>query len=541
MPKIIIDGQEHECRVGITVLQAALEAGFDVPHYCYHPGLSVVASCRLCLMEIKIADRKTKEMVWGPKLVPSCQTFVRDGTEVRFNTDRVKTNQKRVMEDLLLNHPLDCPVCDQAGECYLQDYSLHFGDATSRMVEPKHVNPKKDIGPRTLLYQDRCVLCSRCVRFTQEISGTGELCVVNRGNRAEIDVFPGIPLANKLQGNVVDICPVGALLDKDFLFQQRVWLLKGTESICPGCSTGCSIRVDHNQGKVYRLKPRHSPDVNDWWICDDGRFGWKYVHDERRLTTPTVRGGPSETPVRWEEVPELIRTRLARMVEAHGGASVAVQLSPMMACEEAWLLAKFIRSVAAEATLTLGDVPTQSEDECFPAGCSASDAKFIIRGEKAPNARGVEAVLESAGGTVLAREEVWERAARGEFAALWVVGGYPTPDWPTEPLVSAAKAVPLLIAQDILPNPLTAAATITIPSCAWVEREGTFLNATGLIQPFERAINPPDSARADGQFLYELAGYVGLYRGDRVREMMAQQMPAFAEIAEAPPAPVHQH
>ena len=209
MPKIIIDDREIECRERISVLQAALEAGWEIPHWCYHPGLSVVASCRLCLMEMKMPHQKTKEMAWSPKLVPSCQTPVKEGMEVRFASQPVKDNQRACMEYFLLNHPLDCPVCDQAGECYLQDYSRDFGSATSRMVDQKLKNPKKDIGSKTLLYQDRCILCTRCVRFCREIAGTGELCVVDRGSREEIDVFPGMSLENNLQGNVVDICPVG--------------------------------------------------------------------------------------------------------------------------------------------------------------------------------------------------------------------------------------------------------------------------------------------------------------------------------------------
>ncbi len=207
MATIIIDGQSIDCTDKVTVLQAALEAGWDVPHYCYHPGLSVVASCRLCLMELKLPHPKTKEMGWAPRLFPSCQTPVKDGLEVRFDSEKITENRRHCMEYYLLNHPLDCPVCDQAGECYLQDYSRKFGDSSSRMVEVKNKNPKKDIGSKTLLYQDRCVMCSRCVRFCDEVAGTGELCIVDRGSKSEIDIFPGIPLENELQGNVVDICP----------------------------------------------------------------------------------------------------------------------------------------------------------------------------------------------------------------------------------------------------------------------------------------------------------------------------------------------
>jgi NADH-quinone oxidoreductase subunit G len=282
--KIIIDGQEIECRDGIPVLQAAIEADIAVPHYCYHPGLSIAASCRLCLMEMKLPHPKTKELGWAPKLFPSCQTPIREGMEVRFASDAVKNNQKRVMEYYLINHPLDCPICDKAGECSLQDYTEQYGPATSRMVEDKHKNPKKDIGSQTLLYSDRCVLCTRCVRFTDEIAGTGELIVSNRGHRGEIDVFPGEPLENPLQGNVVDLCPVGALLDKDFLFQQRVWRLKSTPSISPADAGGQSIWIDHNEGQVYRIRPRFNEKTNEWWISDEVRKSWKYIHSDERLT-----------------------------------------------------------------------------------------------------------------------------------------------------------------------------------------------------------------------------------------------------------------
>ncbi|HOB73334.1 MAG TPA: molybdopterin-dependent oxidoreductase [Phycisphaerae bacterium] len=541
MPKIIIDGVEIQCRDKIPVLQAALEAGLNVPHYCYHPGLSIVASCRLCLMEMKMPDPKTKEMVWSPKLVPSCQTLVKEGMEVRFNSPAVIANRDKVMEYYLVNHPLDCPVCDQAGECYLQDYSFQFGKPYARTVDPKVKNPKKDIGSRTLLYQDRCVLCSRCVRFAQEVAGSGELCIVNRGDRAEIDVFPGMPLENKLQGNVVDLCPVGALLDKDFLFRQRVWFLNGTDSICRACSTGCAIRVDQNRNILYRLKPRYNPGVNEWWICDEGRFGWKFVHDERRITTPVVRrGAATETPP-WDDLPVIIRQHLTAVVQKHGPASVAVQLSPEMACEEAWLLATFIRSIAPEASLALGDVQIVGQEEKFPFGATDGDVKFIIRPEKNPNRRGVEAVINGLGGNVISREDLAARAGKGEFKALWIAGGYPQPGWAGKPLIDAAGKVELLIVQDLFPGPLTEAARIVLPFCAWVEREGTFMNHAGKLQPFDRAIDPPEGAVRDGQYLYALAGHTGLYTGRRVREMMAKTMPEFGQLHVPPPVPEHQH
>jgi NADH-quinone oxidoreductase subunit G len=459
---------------------------------------------------------------------------------VRFDSDKVRANRADCLEYYLLNHPLDCPVCDQAGECLLQDYSYAFGRAESRMVDQKHTNPKKDIGPRTLLYQDRCVMCTRCVRFTEEISGTNELCIVNRGSRAEIDVFPGLPLDNPLQGNVVDICPVGCLLDKDFLFQQRVWFLKGTESICPGCSTGCAIRVDSNEDTVYRLKPRYNPGVNDWWICDEGRFGFKYVHDPKRIVTPKLRRGANWEVLQWEDVPEIVEYRFEEQVERHGADRVAVVLSPMMCCEEAWLLTRFIRGIAPEATVATGFVPQGDEDQHFPVGCEPQKAKFTIHREKCPNRRGVELIAEQAGGRTCDFDAFVQRAGEGAFAVAWIVGGYPN-EWVPKELVKAAEKFELLVLQDLFESKLLDKAALVLPSCAWVERDGSFMNHSGKVQPFEWAVRPPEGAKRDGQYLFEIAGQSGLYSGERVRELMAEEIGAFAEVANAPPKPVHQH
>ncbi len=550
MPKIIIDNQTVECRERIPVLQAALEAGWDVPHYCYHPGLSVVASCRLCLMEMKMPHPKTQELSWSPKLAPSCQTPVKDGMEVRFKSPAVESAQKHNMEYFLLNHPLDCPVCDQAGECYLQDYSYHFGRPESRMVDQKLKNPKKDIGPKTLLYADRCVMCTRCVRFTDEISGTHELCVINRGSRAEIDVFPGFPLDNPLQGNVVDICPVGCLLDKDFLFKRRVWELKGTPSVCPGCATGCTIRIDQAENRVHRLKPRFNPEVNDWWMCDEGRFGFKYIHDRKRLTTPLLRRGMEETRPKWEEIPSILRYRFEEHVREKGGASVVAMLSPFMACEEAWLLIRFLRGVAPDCALAMGPIPYEGNDQHFPlnglvkspeaAPQSSSNAKFTVLKEKCPNRRGIETLLQSAGGVTLTFDEFVTCSAKGDFSSGWIVGGHPKP-WLTKEHAKIAEKFEFLVVQDLFPNDLMAGAAVVLPACAWVEREGSFMNADGLLQPFEWSVNPPDGARRDGQYLYEIAGFTGLYRAEQVRELMGKDTSTLATVYEPPTMAEHGH
>jgi NADH-quinone oxidoreductase subunit G len=527
MPKIIIDGQQIETRGGIPVLQAALEAGWDVPHYCYHPGLSIVASCRLCLMEMKAPNPKTKELEWVPKLFPSCQTPVAEGMEVRFTTERVQSNQKHVMEYYLLNHPLDCPVCDKAGECHLQDYSEKFGNASSRMIEDKHKNPKKDIGPHTLLYQDRCVLCTRCVRFCDEIAGTGELRVVDRGSRGEIDVFPGVPLENDLQGNVVDLCPVGCLLDKGFLFKQRVWFLRSAPSISPVDSSGQNIWIDFNEQGIHRVRPRFNEKVNEWWISDEARFEWKYVHRHDRLNAPMVRGANGLQSESWTRIPAVLREKLSV------SGDVACVLSPMMSCEEAFLLAKFVRGVAPKAVLVRGFVPVQGKDKTFPKG-------FVIRAEKCPNRRGVEEVISHFGGEALQWEAFIGAAASGQFAAAYVVGGYPH-DWLDHAAGEALRKIPNLIVHDLFHGPADAHACVRIPSASWAERDGLWMNCNGVVQPFTRSIPPLEGVKADGQFFYELAGEPGLFRSAKFRSTLAASIPAFGEVFVPKELPKHAH
>lgn len=528
MPKIIIDGQEVECRDGIPVLQAALEAGREIPYYCYHPGLKVVASCRLCLMEMKLPHPKTHELDWAPKLFPSCQTPVKDGLEVRFNSAAVQANQRHVMEYYLLNHPLDCPVCDKAGECYLQDYTEEHGPASSRMVEDKTKNPKKDIGPLTLLYQDRCVLCTRCVRFAAEVAGTSELAVVNRGSRNEIDVFPGHPLDNPLQGNVVDLCPVGALLDKDFLFKQRVWLLKETKSVSPVDSQGQTVWVDHNDGRVWRVRPRFNERVNEWWISDEARFYHQEFAQEQRLHAPLLRNDAGLSATRWEDLPGLLRRHFQE-----AGSKAALVLSPMMSCEEAWLLTQFARACNPAATLVLGHVPVVGEDQHFPKG-------FVIKAEKCPNRRGVDTILKHAGGKTLDYQQFLRGAAEGAFSSAYVVGGYRA-GWLDDAASKALGRIAFLAVHDLFPSPVAQQAQVVIPGAAWYEREGSYLNCDGLLQVFERAVPPLEGVKADGQFYAELNGEAGLFRAAAVRERMAAQMPEFGEVFTPRPLPEHAH
>src|SRR5947209_10341791 len=261
----------------LNLIQAADRGGVFIPHYCWHPALSVVASCRMCLVEV--GEMKDGKQVMQPKVVPGCQTPAKDGTVIVTDSPKAKAAQAQTLEGLLLNHPLDCPVCDKAGECKLQDFSYEYGKSTSRMVDPKNTPPNKpEISSTITLFTDRCIMCTRCVRFTREISGTSELYVAGRAHHEEIDVFPGRPLENKLAGNVVDLCPVGALGSKDFLYTQRVWYLKEADQVCSRCSTGCSVHVDTNKDIVYRLRPRYNPEAQGPFMFDEGRLGYHFAN-----------------------------------------------------------------------------------------------------------------------------------------------------------------------------------------------------------------------------------------------------------------------
>src|SRR5215831_1204109 len=298
----------------LNLIQAAQKAGVLIPHYCWHPALTVVASCRMCLVEV--GERKPDgSATMQPKVVPGCQTPAKDGTVINTNTNKAKFAQEQTLEDILLNHPLDCPVCDKAGECLLQDYTYNFGRATSRMIDDKNTPPNKPyIGDNVTLFTDRCIMCSRCVRFTREVSGTAELQIINRGHHSEIDIFPDEPLNNKLATNVVDLCPVGALCSKDFLYKHRVWNLKTRQSVCADCSTGCSIHLDGNKNIVYRLRPRYNPQAQGYFMCDEGRLGYHYVNSKERFLRPLERRDGRLVPVAYHEALGKVRALLGEAV-----------------------------------------------------------------------------------------------------------------------------------------------------------------------------------------------------------------------------------
>jgi NADH-quinone oxidoreductase subunit G len=537
MATVYVNNQAVEVAEGeqLNCIEAAARIGFEIPSYCWHPALSVVASCRMCLVEV--GERKADGTVqMQSKLLPGCQTLVKDGTVVVADSEKVKAAQKATLEYLLLDHPLDCPVCDQAGECYLQDYSYRYGRGYSRLQEPKELKPDKDyIGDQITLFTDRCVMCSRCVRFTREISGTAELQVINRGSHSEIDIFPGEPCNNKLAGNVVDICPVGALCSKDFLYKQRVWWLDVKQSVCPLCSTGCSIHVDQNEDHVYRLRPRPNPLAQGHFMCDEGRFGWKYIHSDDRLTLPQHRdrdrGLLSQD---WDGIFPALREAL--VAAGKSGKGIAAVLSPWMTLEEAYLLTTYLQSLSSNVALAIGPVRVAGEDDKYPKdvhGHSIEPVKFTIRAEKCPNRRGVQLLLDHFAGQQATLDDLYQRAGAGELAAMYLVGGDPA-GWITEEQVAALKQVETLVVQDIRTSAASENANFVLPGGSFAERDGTFVNHSGLAQEIRRAIRGPGLARHDGRILWELSGRTGLFNLAALRQEMARTIPALSPLAVTP-------
>jgi NADH-quinone oxidoreductase subunit G len=530
MPKVTINGQELDYSPGQTILQVANAVpgqGAAVPQYCYHDGLSIVASCRICLAEVWAPNpRKNNELEYLGKLLPTCQTTCTDGMVVYTDSPKSIANQKSVMEYLLINHPLDCPVCDQAGECSLQDYSYEYGRGVSRFEETKVKQPKKDLGPHVYLYADRCIMCTRCVRFTREVTGTAELMVEGRGNTGQIDVFPGVALDNELSANVIDLCPVGALLDKDFLFTQRVWFLKETPSIDGTTAGGDNISIHHNEGIIYRLKPRTNMEVNKWWISDEVRYGYKFVHDEKRLRSPVVVRFGKRTECDFGRAYNEIAKALRSSSTPSSGTGLQpvssrllLMASPMLSCEDAFLLARAAMAFDKNPIFAVGPIPIHGKDKTFPGG-------YTIHAEKAPNARGVRRVLEAlarehhvSDGKVRSFEEIegWLNSPDAkQIGAAILTGNYPS-EWVTEDFVRAlglgtpnasergfGSARPFTILIDTLPNRLTELADVVLPSASWTEKAGTFENAKGMLQAFEQAIAVIDGAKSEGQIALDL-------------------------------------
>lgn len=532
MPTMEIDGKKVAWEGKKMILQVAQDSGVEIPSYCYHPGLSIVASCRICLGEIESPDPKDPtRLVKVPKLVPTCQTPAVDGMKVFMKSPKSRANQQAVMEFLLINHPLDCPVCDQAGECYLQDYSYKYGRAESRFLEDKAKKPKKEVGEHILLYSDRCIMCTRCVRFTREVTGTSELAVFGRGHKEEIDVFPGRPVNNPLSANVVDLCPVGALLDKDFLFSQRVWFLKSTPSVSPLTSGGENIEIHHNEGRIYRIKPRFNKDVNKWWISDETRYGFGFVHAPERLRVPERMQYGSSAEIPWDIAYRHVGEELRAAASVNGPGSLACILSPFDPTEEMFLQVQYARSIDPQAWIVMNPVRIEGEDQVFKNPTSGA-VTFTIKAEKAPNRRGAEKVMAYFGGNVCSLGELHEK-----IKAKKITGALQSSDpFPVEHVADYKQVVTgmqTLVRMGTRRGPVYEKATVSLPACTWAEKSGVYENFEGRVQPFGQAIPPLEDTRSVGQIVWDLLGREGRFNAATVRqEMTAAGMEGYANIAE---------
>jgi NADH-quinone oxidoreductase subunit G len=458
MAKITIDGKPMEVPDGINVLEASLENNIPLEHFCYQRYLPVAGNCRTCMVEIE-----------GPKgnmLTVGCNTKVADGMVIHTVSPKAKAAQRTAIEFLLLDHPLDCPVCDKAGECKLQNQYMEYGLYDFRRDVPRYFKGGKaeDIGKHIMLDQERCVLCTRCIRFVDEVPKTSELGIVNRGHESTISIFPGVRLDNDYSGNVSDICPVGALTLKEFRFQQRVWFLKKTESICHGCARGCNMTVEHNKGRIYRFMPRDNAELNKTWMCDEGRFSFNYYQDNR-LTEVKV-GSTVQTLAQGID-------QLAKLLESVKPEEVAGIASPAGALEDNYLMKKLFEKRFKVKNLAA------------PFWGKPGDEDHILKlADKTPNRQGLKLLeIDTEGNDLLARIE------KGEFKAVIIMHNNPfgQDEARAEKVYGKVKN---LIVLSVHNTKVVQKGTMVFPLRTFIEKNGTFVNATSRLQRFRQAIEP---------------------------------------------------
>ncbi|HUP64658.1 MAG TPA: molybdopterin-dependent oxidoreductase [Thermoanaerobaculia bacterium] len=513
MAKISVDGTEVEVQDGINVIEAAKAAGVHVPHFCYHPALSIVGQCRMCLVEIE----------GMPKLQAGCATSIKDGMKLHVYNEKVDKARKGQMEFLLINHPLDCPICDKAGECPLQDYSFNYGSVTSRYGEAKRVYPGMDrtsIGPHVIQNMNRCIHCTRCIRFTDEITGTGELAFFKRGAATEVAVFPGRPLDNWMSACVTDICPTGALTTREFRFESRVWNLDATESVCNGCDVGCNIFIEHRSGKIYRYKPRVNPEVNDFWLCDYGRFSHER-YEVDRMVVPKVRRDDWLGVATWDEALDEIEARLRGV----SGEKVAAIASAQMTNEEAYLFKRIFLdhfgSPNVDAVVEpIGPIPMKTRTD------------WIEGTQAGPNLRGLQGVgIEGNGKSA---EALMTRGATG-IDVLYIADASFSPRVDDPEVVANLRKAGFLIVHAWEPNALTEVADVVLPSAIFAEKSGTWTNLQGRVQKIFQAYPPKGEAAEDLEILRRVGARVVGGEGfdvpaETIFHHMRNDIPAFQQL-----------
>ena len=504
---LTIDGQAVTVPKGTTLLQAAKQAGQDIPHYCYHPGLSSPAMCRLCLVEVQGA----------PKPMPSCVTTAMEGQVVKTQSELALDMRRGVLEFYLVNHPLDCPICDMSGECNLQNYVHEEGRPHGRSTEPKRVFGRDDFGGDVLFYGDRCVMCTRCVRFMTEMEQDSRLTVVERGSRSVIDTFfdKGLEGTN-WHGNIVDICPVGALVSKDFLYKARAWDLEHTPSVCPSCSQGCAIDLHTRDNLVQRVKPRENLEVNGWWMCDYGRLNYEWVNQGHRLEAPLVRDGGGAKAMGWKDA-------LAALLARVGGAGTGVKavVSPFASNEDLGALAGLAEELGGgEIVYRSAKAAEEIPLKGFP--------QLARRKELAPNGRGAELVGARRVGGDDGRGGLESAAAHD--GVLLVLG-----DALADQGADFGKNASLYVYLGARGGPATANAHFVLPVTTFAEQEGTFTNLHGRVQRFWPALTAPGAARPAWFVLGALlAAHTSAETSPRTAAdsfgILAARVPAFAGL-----------
>jgi NADH-quinone oxidoreductase subunit G len=516
VPRTMPDPQTGK-PVATTMIQACALAKVEVPHYCYHPKLPVAGNCRMCLVEFGTPalgpDRKpvinadgTPKIAKSPRPAIACATPVSPGMEIYTNTPGVKQMREGVLEFLLINHPLDCPICDQAGECKLQEYSMDYGQSQSRFVEDKVRKPKAvELGPRIMLDDERCILCTRCIRFTRDVVGDDQIGIIQRGSHSTIAASPGTQFDNNYTLNTVDICPVGALTSKDFRFKMRVWFLKETKSVCTSCATGCNITIGSREETIYRYEPRQNDAVNSCWMCDYGRLNYKWIGSPDRLNHVRNQGQRGTWATALQEIAQHLR-------RAPTG-SVAVVASARQTNEELFLLSKLAKRTGA---LT-DSVPRLGEAD-----------RLLVAADKNPNSQGARLLGLAADPMGSNLPRMADGIRRGTIKTLIVFGEDVTRHGIPAELLGKLE---LLVVSDILPNATTAAAHYLLPGCAQAEKRGTFTNGKGHVQRFFKAVEPKGEARPEWEFLHDLiynvTGQNGFVNMEGLFNQMAAEIPAF--------------
>ena len=516
MPVFHLDGQPVEFEPGEKVLSAALRAGVEVPHYCFHPGLSVVATCRMCLVDV--VDMGNGRPM--PKLQTSCSMDAVEGMKVETQNTKTLEAREDVMEFLLINHPLDCPICDQSGECVLQDYSFEHGTGKSEMEYAKRVYGWRDIGTFVALERNRCIHCTRCDRFTREVTGTNEFGMYNRGHELTVDTYADRPMTNKFQGNMADICPVGAITDKEFRFKRRVWRLKKTPSICTGCSTGCNVTIEYDKNEVFRLKPRENPAVNRWWMCDEGRLSYRVMNErENRIMKPLGRVQGKLQPVSFEQAYQALAERISTL---NPGAGDVLVLTDTNASNEAlFMFRKFAQDgLGAEQVYCPMPDWQQPESDFF--------INSLITTDKTPNRAGAREL-----GLTGVADTAELATALAANPKVVIVLGNPFEN-ATELRETLSKAQ-LIVSISTLFNGWAELADVVLPGQLHSEQNATYTNKQRRVQRTHSAVQAPRQTRPEWQIFADLLRVLdkdsGLDSADTVLQALGQEVSAFQNIS----------